>query len=92
MGIALARAGLADSARHVMERARGDGNIDAGRELAQLEAIGRMIVGDKEEAFKQFSNYLASNPQQLESLDKDESWEFKEFREDPRFAATFKKR
>ena len=92
MGIALARAGMADSARHVMERARGDASVDAGRELAQLEAIGRMIVGDKEEAFKQFSVWMASNPQEVEGLYKDDSWEFKELREDPRFAATFKRK
>jgi eukaryotic-like serine/threonine-protein kinase len=92
MGIALARAGLADSARHVMEKARGDASVDTGRELPQLEAIGRLIVGDKDEAYKQFSAYLASNPQVVEGLDKDDSWETKELREDPRFAATFKPR
>ena len=91
MGIALARAGLADSARRVMERARGDAAVDAGRELAQLEAIGRMVVGDKEEAFKQYSAYLASNPQVLEGMDPNDSWEFKEILQDPRFAAALKK-
>ena len=89
MGIALARAGMADSAVHVMERSRGDASVDAGRELAQLEAIGRTILGQKDEAFKQLSIWLASNPQQVEGLDKDDSWEFKELRDDPKFAATF---
>jgi hypothetical protein len=89
LGIALARAGLADSARHVMERSRGDAEVDGGRELAQLEAVGRMILGDKDEAFKQLSVWLASNPQQLGAMDQDDSWEFKELRADPRFAATF---
>lgn len=73
-----------------MERSRGDAAVDAGRELAQLEAVGRMVLGDRDEAFKQLSVWLASNPQQLEGLDKDDSWEFKDLREDPRFAATFK--
>ena len=90
MGIALARAGLADSARHVMERSRGDAVVDARRELAELEAIGRMIVGDKEEAFKQFSTDPASNPQDLEDLGKDDSWEFRDLLKDPRFAGTMK--
>jgi len=89
LGIALARAGLADSARHVMERSRGDAEVDGGRELAQLEAVGRMILGDKDEAFKQLSVWLASNPQQLGSMNQDDSWEWKELRADPRFAATF---
>jgi hypothetical protein len=90
IGIALARAGLADSARHVMESSRGDATVDAGRDLLQLEAIGRILVGDKDEAFKQFSAYLASNPQRLEGMDQDDSWEAKTLREDPRFAAIFK--
>jgi hypothetical protein len=92
MAIALGRAGLPDSARRVAERSRGDASIDSSRELALLEAIARMIIGDKDEAFKQLSVYLASNPQQLEGLDKDDSWESKEFRSDPRFAAMFKQK
>jgi TolB-like protein/tRNA A-37 threonylcarbamoyl transferase component Bud32/tetratricopeptide (TPR) repeat protein len=87
MAIALARVGLADSARHVAEGARGDATVDSGRELPQLEAIARWIIGDKDEAFKQLSIWLASNPQQLEALDKDDSWEFRELRKDPRFKA-----
>ena len=90
MAIALGRAGLPDSARRVAERSRGEASIDSGRELALLEALARMIVGDKDEAFKQLSVYLASNPQQLEGLDKDDSWESKEFRSDPRFAILFR--
>jgi TolB-like protein len=89
LGIALARAGLADSARHVMERSRGDATVDAGRELAQLEAVGRMIVGDKDEAFKWLSTWLASNPQ-ISVLDPKDNWEFQELSQDPRFAAAFK--
>jgi hypothetical protein len=92
MAIALARVGLADSARRVAERSRGDATVDSGRELAQLEALARWIIGDKDEAFKQLSVWLASNPQQLEALDKDDSWEFKELRSDPRFTSMFQKR
>jgi hypothetical protein len=102
VGIALARASqadsanpgeaklLADSARRVMERSRGDASIDTGRELPQLETIGRWILGDKDEAFKQFSVFIASNPQVLDGLEKDDSWEMKDMLADPRFAATFK--
>jgi eukaryotic-like serine/threonine-protein kinase len=90
MAIALARAGLPDSARRVAERSRADATVDSARELAQLEAIARMIIGDKDEAFKQFSVFLASNPQILESLERDDSWEFKELRSDPRYLALVK--
>jgi tetratricopeptide (TPR) repeat protein len=87
MAVALARAGLADSARRVAERSRGDATVDAGRDLAQLEALARLVLGDKDEAFRQWSVWLASNPQQLESLEQDDSWEFKELLNDPRFTS-----
>jgi eukaryotic-like serine/threonine-protein kinase len=90
VAIALARAGLGDSARRVAERSRGDASVDATRDLAQLEAIALDILGDKDAAFKQLSIWLASNPQQAESMSDDDSWELKDLREDPRFAATFK--
>ena len=55
MAVALARAGLADSARREAERSRGDATVDSGRELAQLEALARTILGDKDEAFRQLA-------------------------------------
>ena len=89
IAIALARADLPDSARRVAERSRADATVDPGRDLAQLEAIARNVLGDKDEAFKQLSVWLATNPQQVEGLEQDDSWELKEIRDDPRFAATF---
>ena len=38
--------------------------MDPSRDLAQIEAIALDILGDKDGAFKQFSIWLASNPQQ----------------------------
>jgi len=66
--------------------------VDSGRELLQLEAVALDILGDKEGAFKQLSIWLATNPQQADGLDKDETWELKDLREDPRYAATFKQK
>lgn len=90
VAIALARAGLADSARHVAVRSRADGSMDPNRDLAQLEAIMLDILGDKDGAFKQLSVWLASNPQQVGQLDQDDTWELKDLRDDPKFSATFK--
>ena len=90
MAVALARAGLKDSARRVAERSRADGSVDPGRDLAQIEAIALDIMGDKEGAFKQISIWLASNPQQVGQLDQDDSWELKDLRTDPKYSATFK--
>jgi hypothetical protein len=90
MAVALARAGLGDSARHVAERSRADGSVDPSRDLAQIEAVALDILGDKEAAFRQISIWLASNPQQIGSLDQDDSWELKDLRDDPKYAAAFK--
>jgi TolB-like protein len=87
MAVALARAGLADRARSVAERSRGDATVDSGRELAELEALARSVLGDKDEAFRQLANFIASNPEQRKSLGSDDSWEWRDLRTDPRFAS-----
>jgi serine/threonine-protein kinase len=90
MAVALARAGVKDSARRVAERSRADGSMDPSRDLAQIEAIALDIMGDKEAAFKQILVWLASNPQQVGQLDQDDTWELKDLRTDPKYSATFK--
>lgn len=82
VAMVLARAGLADSARRVTQRSLGDPGLDPERELAELGAIVYTILGDKDEAFKQLSLYIASNPQQRQ---KTASWEFRGLENDPRF-------
>src|SRR5262249_20094382 len=89
VGIVLARAGLKDSARAVMIRSRADPSLDPTRELSQLEAIGRTILGDKDEAFSQLTQWLATNPQQRGSMAKDKLWWFKDLRDDPRYKSLF---
>jgi len=89
VAVALARAGLADSARRVAERSRADASVDPSKDLAQIEALALDILGDKEGAFKQLSIWLASNPQALGG-GQDDSWELKDLREDPRYAAALK--
>ncbi len=84
VAMVLARAGLADSARRLAQRSLGDPDLDPERELAELGAIVYTILGDKDEAFKQLSLYIASNPQQRQAV---ASWEFRGLESDPRFAA-----
>jgi hypothetical protein len=64
--------------------------MDPSRDLALIEAVALDILGDKDGAFKQISIWLASNPQQLSTLAQDDSWELKDVREDPKYAAAFK--
>ena len=85
VAMAIARAGLPDSARHVAERARGDPAMDPTRELAQIEAAVRVLIGDKDEALRLLSTYVAANPQLRPAMAKDEGWWFRDLRADPRW-------
>jgi serine/threonine protein kinase/tetratricopeptide (TPR) repeat protein len=86
---ALVRAGLPDSARAVAVRSRGDATVDPTHDLAYYEAMVRAQLGDKDEAFRLLSTYIAANPQMRSGLAKDESWQLRELRSDPRFATMF---
>jgi hypothetical protein len=85
VSMAIARAGLVDSARRVAERARADASIDPTRDLAQFEAAARLIMGDKEEALRLLSTYVAANPQVRAGMAKDDTWWFRDLRSDPRW-------
>jgi eukaryotic-like serine/threonine-protein kinase len=85
VAMALARAGLKDSARAVAVRSRADASIDQTRDLAQLEAVVRTLVGDRDEAVRQLSVYLAANPQMREGMARDETWWWRDLRDDPKF-------
>ena len=85
VAIALARAGLRDSADAVARRARADTTIDETRELAQLEAIMRTLLGQHDQALHQLSLYLSANPQLREGMARDRTWWFRDLRNDPRY-------
>jgi serine/threonine-protein kinase len=59
---ALARAGLPDSSRRVLLRARATPQEDPQRELEGFEAMVRVILGDQDEAVRLLSDYLTANP------------------------------
>jgi TolB-like protein/tRNA A-37 threonylcarbamoyl transferase component Bud32 len=85
VALALARAGLKDSAEAVAVRSRGDASTDQTRDLAYLEALVRTLIGDRAEAIRQLSIYLAANPQMRAGMARDETWWFRDLREDPKF-------
>ncbi|MBA2627006.1 MAG: hypothetical protein H0U85_03270, partial [Gemmatimonadales bacterium] len=85
VAMSIARAGLTDSAKAVATRSRVDPGGDPTRELAFLEAIVRTMVGEKDEALRLLNTFYAANPQQLEGLSHDETWWFKDLRDDPRY-------
>jgi len=87
VAMALARAGLKDSARAVAVRSRADATMDPVRELVNFEAIVRTMLGDKDEAIRLLTVYFATNPQQQNSSDKDETWWFRDLKDDPRYVS-----
>ena len=89
VGMALVEAGLPDSARSVVSHSRGDATVDPGRELAYYEAVVRTQLGDRDEAFRLLSTYVAANPQQRANIAKDEG--LRDLRSDPRFVTLFGK-
>jgi eukaryotic-like serine/threonine-protein kinase len=87
LSMALANAGLRDSAKSVALHARGDPTVDPTNDLIYLEVAARNVMGDREEALQLLGRYLATNPQDRESLARDETWFFRGLRDDPRFKA-----
>jgi len=87
VAMALARAGLPDSARAVAVRSRADASVDPTRDLVYIEALLRNMLGDRDEALRLVSTYLATNPQERPSMASDDTWWWRGLREDPRFRA-----
>jgi serine/threonine-protein kinase len=82
---ALGRAGLADSARRVLVRARADREIDPQGELAGYEAFVRTLIGDDEEAIRILERYLADHPEHRAGFSSARQWWWDGLRDDPRF-------
>jgi TolB-like protein len=63
-GGALARAGLADSARAVLDQSRGmiTHEIDPDQELLTVEAFQRTLLGERDLAVELLRRYAAANP------------------------------
>jgi serine/threonine protein kinase/tetratricopeptide (TPR) repeat protein len=87
VGLALVRAHLPDSARAVAARSRGNPQVDPATELLDLEAKLNVQLGNKDEAIRLETRYLANNPQLRAFFKFDESWWWDPVRDDPRFKA-----
>jgi hypothetical protein len=83
----LARAGLADSARRVLLRSRGDPEIDPQRELLGYEAVVRVMLHDNDEALRLLEQYLVANPKHREGFRKNVHWWWRGLQDNPRFKA-----
>jgi serine/threonine-protein kinase len=83
----LARAGFADSARHLLKRSQGGLDVDPDRELSVMEGFVYLLLGDKEDALKAVKSFLAANPARRAALADDPGWWYRSLQDDPRFQA-----
>ena len=72
----LARAGLADSARRVVSRSKGNAEMDASRDLSQFAAFVEVLLHDKDAAMKDLSEYFAASDRRKASFASNAGWWF----------------
>jgi hypothetical protein len=84
---ALARAGLPDSARHVLLRARATPEEDPSRDLEGTEAVIRVILGDQDEAVRLIADYLTANPGHRKGFATRTGWWWRDIQGNPKFKA-----
>jgi TolB-like protein len=89
VALGLTRAGLADSARAVVASSRGTASLDPTHDLAYYEALVRIQLGDQDQAVTLLSTYVAANPQMRASIAKDQTWWFRDIRDNARFKSLF---
>ena len=78
-------AGQADSARHVIERSKGNAELDPTRDLTLVGAFGYAQLGDKEQAINLLKIYLSANERRRAGFSDDPGWQLRSLAEDPRF-------
>ena len=85
VAMALANAGLKDSARAVALRARAGADVDPSRDLIYVEILLRNMMGDRDEAIRLLKLYLVTNPQDKATIASDSTWWWRDLRSDPEF-------
>ena len=82
----LARAGLADSARHLLARSIDeDAKVDPERELLDRAAFAYTLLGDRDNAIRLLQEQIAANPQHRVGLARMSHWWWRSLRNDRRF-------
>jgi len=76
---------LADSGRRVIERSRGDLQVDPQGDLSLVAAFAFMQLGDRAAALDRLKAYLAASPGRREAFRGDEGWWFRDLRGDPAY-------
>jgi serine/threonine-protein kinase len=85
VAIALGRAGLKDSARHVVARAHAESDVDPRGELMGYEALAYTFLGDKEKAISVLERAVTLHPDHRAGFAKVNAWWWRDLQQDPRF-------
>jgi tetratricopeptide (TPR) repeat protein len=81
----LARAGLGDSARHVLARSKPGPDVDPEAELLSYQAFAYVLLGDRDQALRLLKEQVAANPAHRAGLARSVHWWWRDLRDDPRF-------
>lgn len=81
----LARAGLKDSARRVLERSKAPPALDPEGELLSFQAFAYVLLGDKDTALQLLKEQVAADPAHRVGLARTYHWWWRGLRDDPRF-------
>jgi eukaryotic-like serine/threonine-protein kinase len=81
----LARAGLADSARRLVLRSKGNNQIDPTRDLVYAAAFVHTLLGDTTLAVESLKEYLVANSEKREALAVDPTWWFRPLENNAQF-------
>jgi serine/threonine-protein kinase len=84
---AIGRAGLKDSAEHVLTSVDDRPDIDPTLDATQAKAIVWAQIGNKDAAIKALARYLSANPARAIGFDDEHSWIWRSVHDDPRFQA-----
>jgi hypothetical protein len=87
VAIVLGRAGLKDSADHVLDRTVATKEIDSSDELMGYQALARTFLGEHEQAISLLEHYLTAHPDHRAGFAKRNYWWWHNLQDDPRFKA-----
>jgi tetratricopeptide (TPR) repeat protein len=87
VGGVIARAGLTDSASHVLSGAEADDDVDPARTLLRVEAVMRILGREYDRALDLLEEYRRLHPEYSFEVEGDLHWFWGPLRNDPRFKA-----
>ena len=85
VAMVLAKAGLTDSAKHVLDRSRGTPEIDKPRDLMQFAAYVDILLGDTKKAIDDLTVYLVAMPGRKDTFSTSGGWWYDDLKTLPAF-------